>query len=226
MGKFHIKSLLGKGVVPGKKIQSSAYEQLFTELGFNKLTINAKAAEMMNLRDEDYIFIMDLGKDSVDAGFRYVLCQGFQANGRTIGSKLAANSNADGEGRLSFSYSPVYGAMLKDDVNVSEISALDLIQEGIMQEYTTIGEKKSKRALKRAYFKVEPLLDENGEHTPIEVFETSDGETIEQLCYILTDVKFEKVAPYVPKAEGEVTDVNDSDDNIDDLDYNINNSEE
>lgn len=195
MTKFKT-NLLGKGVKPGAKVQSSRNPQLYTDLGFNKLTLNAKAAKLMNLTDDDYIYLFDLGVEAQD-GIRFVACKGFEANGTMQGAKLASTSKeVDTDVRLSFSYSPIWGAMLKNDPEVTDMSSFDLIKEGYMQEYTSTGGKaKSKRALKRAYFTVVPLLDEDGEHSELEVFEDVDGEIHTALCYGLTDASFKDIKP-------------------------------
>lgn len=203
--------LVGKGVTAGKKVQVENEPRISTDVAFNKLTINAKAASMMGLVDGDFIYIMDLGKDSLEDGTRFLACKGFQANGKMQGSKLTSVSKVEGaDVRLSFSYSPIWGAMINNDINVSEISGFDLIKKGLVQEYTTESGSKSKRGLKRVYFNIEPVTDEDGEQTEEVVFEDNDGETYTRPVFFLTNAYFKNVEPLV---EGQTAVEEENDDN-------------
>jgi hypothetical protein len=195
-------SLIGKGVTPGVKTFQSSKPELITDLGVNKFTINAKVAQMMGLAAGDYIYMIDAGVDATDMNDRFYICKGFMANGKMQGAKLATTSKEAKENvRLSFSYSRVWGAMLNNELEVSELTPTDMLKKGLVQEYVTEADAAGKheggnlarRALKRLYYEVEPVTDEEGNAVETAVFQDNDGNVIEVPVFILTKGFFKDV---------------------------------
>lgn len=211
MSKFQMLSLVGKGVTPGKKVTSGSKPEIITDLGLNKFTMSAKAGNLMGLKSGDYIYIIDNGTDATDANDRFYLAKGFEANGKMQGAKLAATTKtALSDVSLAFSYSPTWGAMLYNDLKVSEVSPIEMEKSGITEEYTTTSGKTNKRALKRAYYDIVPVLDENNEPMLVPIFEDEDGEIIECEIFQLTNLLMKDVTPLDREEAEEVTEVEDA----------------
>lgn len=207
MSKFNGINLnfIGKGVTPGAKTMTSARAELSTEMSINKFNLNAKATEIMGLTIGDSVYMIDAGVDSTSHNDRFYICKGFEANDKVMGARLGSPAkDAITKVKMSFSYSQIWGAILKDDPKVTALSNPDMVREGLVIEYKTavredkktgkmVGGEDAKRATKKARFEVVPIMDEDGEMLDIPVFTDANGDVITAHCYQLTNAFYEEV---------------------------------
>ncbi len=166
-----------KGFVKsGTKNVSEVEPVLMLTSTYSNFKLNNKAMAVLELDINERIAMFDQVADIANQSDRYYICKaGFEIDGVEQGALVSVARN--------FRYSGIYNTILNDDVEVTSISANDLVERGLMVKQGNLYIARQTIA-----FKLTPVND--GE--PVEV-----AEGVERVLYKLTSPT---VSEHTPKA--------------------------
>jgi len=170
-----------RGVVKrGTKVTNEANPQITLASTYNNFKLNKKAMALLDLNGdgEDRILMMDMLNNGANGNDdRFYICKaGMEVKGVVQGSKVAESG--------TYSYSVIYGAMLANDVEVSEITPAGLISRDLLEENPKGG---SYIATKIGTGDITPVGEDGDE------FEIFDGVSVP--LFLISGVEFREHTP-------------------------------
>lgn len=118
-----------KGVVKrGTKVSNEANPQITVLSTYNNFKLNKKARALLDVGEGERVLMLDMmGNGAQAQDERFYLCKAdFDVAGVAQGAKLGKGG--------TYSYSVIYGAIMADDVEITEITPAGLIERELLVE--------------------------------------------------------------------------------------------
>lgn len=222
------KSRFAQTVVKsGKRVTTSSEAQVVALSGYNMFSTNEPLRTLLGIDkggEFDRVVMYDFAlkataKDVADGlaanvgdvygcdnnNERFFISKGYKIDKKAKGAKVTQNQ--------TFTYSPIWGTILNDKLDVKELNIRDLVERGILKEFTAKRGKTAHVGLKKAFMDVVPVyVDDNGNATfentgnPFMIDASFVGGKVmtdfnDEECtvpiYCLTNIKIEDYEPQV-----------------------------
>lgn len=174
------QGFVGKTFASGSKPSTSMFPTLKLTATKDKFQLDKKAQALIGVAEGDYVAFLDINLGEVattELNNRWFITKGYKKSedAPMQGAKIGKNG--------IFSYAGIYGAIQLGLPEVTEASAKDLVAQKKGEFYETPGEKEAFIAYNKIQYRLERLIETDGEGNVTDVFEVATG--VKQPVYAL-----------------------------------------